>query len=245
MDVTPKVALCSIFRDSESAGDLQPYMRQVEALDWPRECLRLYLEEGDSTDGTFQHLSAWLANTHLGAVWKQDTGAPRYASVEDEARFMHLDTIATRCRQRAIDDRWADYIWWLESDLLWEPDLLQRLIAHGVDVVAPWILANALAGGEREVEKLWALPREVRWFYDTWAYRALPSGFKFAQTAYRPKKLFKVWSAGSCLLMTMKAAQASNQVTGGAVVGWCNLARAKGFHVWVDPDTVVWHPYPK
>jgi hypothetical protein len=42
-----------------------------------------------------------------------------------------------------------------------------------------------------------------------------------------------------------KAAEAASKVTGNAVPGWCEQMREAGYEVWVDPNTVRWHPWPR
>jgi len=113
-----------------------------------------------------------------------------------------------------------------------------------VDIVAPWIWGHWGANGQDDPYVLWGLPREGRFFYDTWAYRHL-DGQRFSQREHWPKEPFRVASAGSCLLMTAEAAARSNEPNEEAIVGWCKQARAAGYDIWVDPDTVIWHPWPR
>ena len=238
------IGLCSIFYNSVISGDLARYMAQIEALDWPHDALRVFTVEGDSTDDTWAQLVAWHGRDARVKCGKMDLHEPYMGSVDNPRRLWNCSTLGSYCREMALRDGWADAVLWLESDLLWEPDLLKRLTAHGVDIVAPWVLVARDGGGVTDIPTLRG--KGAIDFYDSWAYRYLPDGSQwFGPQPPRPNELTEVYSAGSCLLMRSDAARASNAASTRAIVGWCERARDAGFLVWVDPNTEVWHPWPR
>ena len=77
------------------------------------------------------------------------------------------------------------HVLWIESDLYFPPEILEKLILHDVDIVAPMIYM----GGN---------------FYDQWAYRdEKDQPWSHAppyHKDYSPFSLIKMGSVGSCVL---------------------------------------------
>lgn len=123
----------------------------------------------------------------------------------------------------------------VESDLLYQPDLLRRLLDRRpleADVFLPmiWIEVDG----------------DLR-FYDVWAYRHNGKMFEPANpTWYLQKygdKPFEIDSGGSVVLFKMDLITAGLRLSPETcVLGMCNQAREMGARVFVDPDTHVLHP---
>lgn len=255
----PNVAICSMFNDSIRRGDLARYIRQIEAQDYPRDQLRVYAIEGDSVDQTYQRLMAWRQLDSRVTVGKCDLGQPVLGSVVDKGRFLRGNIVGSGCRQMALADGWADYILWIESDLIWGPYLVSQLVASAerldAGLVAPWIYVRGgdwpaewygpLPGDESpetHYAALDTLPQSERLFYDTWAFRHLPDGKHFTLNEYAPGPMpFQVWSAGSCLLARADVVAKSNTPSDQAIVGWCRQAIDQGATLWCDPAIGAWH----
>jgi len=240
------VAICSLFRDSASGPELARYQWQMSQLAWPREETRVFALEGDSVDHTWDELTGWaLDDERIFPMQRhQGTRAPR--SVEDATRLVALSELMTLCISETLADDWADAVLWVESDLIWTPDLIERLARHRADAVAPWVYIQTKARGNTDPGYLVGMGTDGRVFYDTWAFRHV-NDKRFSPHERPPvnRHAFPVSSAGSCLLMTREAAEAAMTPRDMAIVGSCWSIRDAGMTVLVDPSTVIWHPWPR
>ena len=245
-----KVAICSMFSSSIRNGSLFRYMHQVDRLDWPKDLLRVYAVEGDSEDVTLVALNYWARHApQVVRVVTYDLGHRPKASVEDEDRMVEASMVAGYCRHLALDDHWADYIMWIESDLIWGPNLLRAMIRNVQDQPdaywAPWIPIEARGTAEFDYAKLQALSAEKVANYDIWAYRTLPEGERIRPDMARFSECRELYSAGSCLTGRRSVVALSNSPGPRAIVGWCEQAREAGSRVMCDPTINVWHPAPR
>ncbi|HJV35057.1 hypothetical protein, partial [Geomonas sp.] len=135
------------------------------------------------------------------------------------------------CLALVPEDLDYSHLLWIESDLCFPPELLRRLLAHDVDVVAPMIWLGGL-------------------FYDTWGYRDI-DGNPWTNHApyhpdYVPMSLMEMGSVGSCVLFRRAILDAGVRYQGtyqnGLLVGMCHDARALGYRVFVDTSTAILHP---
>jgi hypothetical protein len=240
------VAICSLFRDSASTPELARFVRQVNALDWPPDAWRVYAVEGDSTDRTWTELCGWSMDDSRVLPFQMAQNTPPFRSVEDPVRLRALSELLAGCVGMALADDWADAVLWVESDLIWRPDLLRRLTRHNADAIAPWVYVHLNGHGETSPGRLCGLGGDGRVFYDTWAFRN-HNGSRFSQYEMPPidGKPFPVASAGSCLLMARKAAEVAAEPSDLAIVGSCQYIREAGMKIMVDPSTFIWHPWPR
>jgi GT2 family glycosyltransferase len=113
----------------------------------------------------------------------------------------------------------------LPSDIEYEPDMLGRLVAHDVDVVAPLVWENDF-------------------FYDTWAF--MKDGLswpKFGRDKQLGDQLILMDSIGGTMLSKAAVLEAGVRYTEDAVDrGYSVRAREHGFALWCDPTTHVTHP---
>jgi hypothetical protein len=190
--------------------------------------IRQVAVEGDSTDQTRTQLKEYATDYGLDLDLRTKShGGPVYGSTEAPERFTALSGVANEvfAGVRESDDVFV----YVESDLIWRPEILLRLasrLVHGVDVLAPMVFA-----GEH--------------FYDLWAFRI--NGHRFSPTApyysgLRNDGPTKIDSAGSCLVMKAHVARETPPMTTGALVEWCGNARAKGFGIYVDARERIHHP---
>lgn len=224
----PKVALVSAFRDSSAT--LPAFRRQVEALDWPWESLRIVCVEGDSVDDTRERLLEWWQADQRITILRRDTGRPRYGSVVSAERFATLAEVFNTGLGFVARDGWADFFQFVPSDVLFSPDLLRRLIAHQKDVIAPLFWGP---GGTQ--------------FYDIWGFTSA-DGLGFAPlspAAYQDllgEQPVAMQTVGGALLVRRRVWEAGVRYTAEDVDrGLCCLARAAGFSVWCDPTTHIVH----
>jgi len=118
-----------------------------------------------------------------------------------------------------------DYVCFIDSDLIYPPDLFVRLIPHDKEVVAPLIMAADA-------------------FYDIWGFRKLDGeGFSpFTRDLLDKENVFEVSSVGGTVLIKAQAIYDGVRFGEGAIVSLCANLRKYGYRVWCDPRTVVYHP---
>jgi hypothetical protein len=227
------LAIFSIFRDSAGA-QIERYRRQMDALDITGFNVRWYLGEGDSVDATYNQLSEYAQYDDRVQVHSVTTGIRRYGSVVDPERFRCLALSTNPLLNAIAAEGWADYAMLVESDLLFEPDLLQRLYANLPDkksVIAPMI---------------W-IDRFTR-FYDVWGFRKLngqpflPFGKAWYECKF-PVSPFQVSTVGSVVLMPAEVIYSGMRYTEDEViVGLVKQAGEAGYKIYADNSTHVRHP---
>ena len=220
----PLVAVCSLFRNSTET--LAYYRAVITAQERPGVRLAFSFVEGDSTDDTYEGLSAWAADDprvtlvqhSIEPVLDYDDRVRKWAALANLALEGGLAT-------------GADYILWCESDLVLPHDLVAQLVASDVDVVAPAIFLGGM-------------------FYDGWGFRGL-DGVKFTGDApyhsdYVSHGLVQLSSVGSCVLFKRELFDAGVRFRGtydeGLLVGVCRDAGLLGFRTFMDSRVSILHP---
>lgn len=222
----PEVAICSLVRDGM---DYLPSFRgQLDSLRLtPGTSWRLHILEGDSQDGTWAFLQKWASEDPRISLAQEQAGE----AVEKEDRAARWARVGNSCLDLVPTSGPHTHVLWLEADLCFPPELLSRLLAHQVDIVAPMIYL----GGQ---------------FYDTWGFRDI-EGQKWTNLApYHPEfkamSLMEMGSVGSCVLFRREVLEKGIRFKGtyenGLLVGMCQDARAVGFRVWADTGTAILHP---
>lgn len=223
-----KIVLGSAFRNS-AGRQIDRYFSQARtlrnALEHQGHSLFVVASEGDSSDNTPHVLDVELT-TIPGKRVTYNHGGPWFGSTEAPERFKALQGVGNSILEAVPDD--AGILIYVESDLIWSNTtllaLLDRVLVDGLDVVSPLVFA-----GEA--------------FYDIFAFRK--SGSRFGPfPPFHPELngLTEVDSTGSCLVMKADVARKARVSDHNGLVGFCDEARSKGFHVWVDPDQRIFHP---
>jgi len=223
--VMANVTIVSSMRDS--LPGLRAFMSRFYALAYPPAQLRLIVVEGDSVDGTPQALREWADKEKRLRVATCNTGAPHYGSVIDADRFRVLATVFN-AGMDAVDLAWSSHVMFVPSDVHYEPDMLDRLMVHDLDIVAPFFWGP---GGT--------------WFYDTWGFSRGGAQFgNFSRSelpAYGDKPI-QMDTVGGVILMRAGVLRAGVRYSLDDVDrGLCRAAQAQGFTVWADPTTHVRH----
>lgn len=232
--VFPKIGIFSIFRD-DAGQNIARYRKQIKELDYPPELIRLYLAEGDSVDRTFEELFDWAEEDNRVRITKASSGLPRHGHNTEPERFISLAKATNAAIDMLERDDWADLAVLIESDLLYEPNLLTELVLSkpiGKSVIAPMI---------------WLRTPESYRFYDIWAFRNLPGGHFPLEPVewykqYYPQMLFEIGSAGSVVMFDTEAIKAGCRYDDQVVVGMCEQARRLGYRIWCNPTIDVFHP---
>ena len=224
---TPNVTICSPFRDA--ADTLAEYINRIADLDYPFENRRYVFVEGDSMDNTWKELQLWTEDDDRYTLVKCDTGAPHYPSIVNIERFATLAQVFNAALD-AVDLEWSDYVLFLPSDIRYAPDLLKRLLAAERYIISPFV---------------WITIDGVYHFYDTWAFQRMGhsfSGFTPTMSDYGTKPI-AMDTVGGVTLIKADVLRLGVRYTPDEVDrGLCGMAREKGFTVWADPTTHVYHP---
>ena len=212
----------------DSANKLADYIARVARL--TVQPVSIIVAEGDSVDGTPTKLYEWRAADERVTVTHCNTGAQRYGSVVNEERFQVLAQVFNAALAK-VDVKDCTHVLFLPDDIDYDADLLQRLLAHDVDLVAPLVWGDWFG---------------TPYFYDTWAFRRQGGNFyNFSQAWARQNlgdALLDMESVGGTVLMRSTLIAAGCRYRAHDVDrGLCAMARDYGFGVWCDPTTHVRH----
>jgi hypothetical protein len=231
----PKISVWSQFRNA-AGQQIELYRWQIENVDYPPELIRLYLCEGDSEDDTLAQLREWAINDNRIRIIKHDTGIPHFAHSPRRERMKAVSENGNKGWAAIREDAWGDYALMLESDLMYDYDLLRSIIERRpieADIFAPmiWILVDG----------------ELR-FYDIWAYRKNGKMFQPNSPewyfAHYGSGLLEVDSVGSVVLFKMNLILEGLRLgEADCVLGMCNKARKCGYRVFCDPTINILHPH--
>lgn len=218
------VTICAPFRNSRKS--LPRLIEQVSALDYPPEQLRVIAVEGDSTDTTATWLQTWAENDDRVTLLTCNTGKRHYPSIVNAERFAALAQVFNTALD-AVDYEWSDYVLFTPSDVLFAPDVLSRLLAHGKDMIAPFFY------GDGRFRDTWAFSRNGQFFGN------FPQSKALARYGDAPIEMETV---GGMVLIHADVLRAGCRYTAAEVDrGLCKAARANGFGVWADPATYIVH----
>ena len=226
----PRVTIVSPFRQNGGAY-VEAYFSRAYELTCPAR-LHWVCVEGDSDDDTLKTLRRRAAWDSRITIVKCDTGQPRYGSTVNPERFKILARVFNAGLD-AVDLRWSDYACFIPSDVLYQPDLIDRLASWDKGLIAPMFWANE--GGPGRFYDIWGFSRESKSFppyTPAWFAENYPSAAPF-----------ECDTVGGVILMQAGVLAAACRYTPEAVDhGLCWQARAAGFGVWCDPTTHVVHP---
>lgn len=226
------IVVGSAFRNF--APRVDAYMKRVAALQahanktGQRHHVRVIAVEGDSKDSTRATLEsqAIVHGIDLQLV-THNHGKREFGSTEHEDRMVAMSGVGNAIFEavRPMDE----VLLYVEADLLWDPHTVGSLIdmafyrAFGFDVFAPYIAAGTH-------------------FYDTWGFRMAREERFSPFYKGEDKEPFEVYSVGSCLTMRGEVARRCRIRNDYCLVGWCEDARAQGYHIACAPMFRVNHP---
>ena len=122
------------------------YFSALSTLTYPANLISIGMMAGDSDDGTMEAFRArleQLRGTHASAeIWRKDfgfripPGVPRWQYEYQIPRRQVLARVRNHLLFRALRDQ--DWVLWLDVDVTeYPPDLIERLLATGRDIVQP------------------------------------------------------------------------------------------------------------
>jgi hypothetical protein len=224
----PNIAILSLFRDSQ-AWYIERYYQQIAALDYPPEKLKVYLVEGDSVNSAqVNHDLANMAQKLVTLDIKatkiiHNTGNAYHKAIINPMRMSTLAKTANAGLQAISDDRFADKILLLESDLLYSPDLILKLLETEKDVIAPLIMARDA-------------------FYDIWGFRTLDGQMTTPTFHQEVNGLTELSSVGSIYLFPAEPIyKGMRYPEEDCAVGMCRQLRKVGYKIWTT-NIIANHP---
>lgn len=228
-----KVVVTSIVRDG--ASYLGRYFGQVRVLRGMLarrgHTLAAVLGEGDSVDGSWGLMGDFVLELGNGSrVVDVSHGGRAFGSVDDATRWGQI----AGCWNRLYGELAADVfdaVIYVEADLLWEPEMMVRLLGHLTNVPAVAPMSFHRNG----------------FFYDVWGHRGL-DGVHFTPFApyhgalaeARADELVQVASAGSCMVMLGEVARQCRFAMEDAMLG--HAIYEEGWRLWLDARERVEHP---
>ncbi len=235
-----KIVISSIFRNSTSY--LDRYFGQIATLAGVLKAqdhqVELVLAEGDSDDNTYQEILNTASDYNLAGqmtLLKVDHGGPAFGSIDHNTRWRNISKVCNAVLNMVPT---CDRYIYVESDLIWDADMMLRLlgdIADGADAVAPMCFSSQNGN-----------------FYDTWGYRYCGEKFspRFPYSKGIPYGALNfgdirpvIDSAGSCLVMRGEVPQATRFTPPErCIVGWCEDMALHGFVLQLNPNEQVLHP---
>lgn len=203
---------------------LPAFRASFENLNWPRDKLYFAFSVAPVSDDSYGQVSQFKKT--FKNVWMESFTLPGHN------RFGILAQTRNRIIQQTLKEQ--EYVLSIDSDIVQFPsDMLDRLMAHDVDIVAPLVVIE-----------------EQKRFYDILAFSY--QGKKFAHAppycpACKENKLFEVDSVGTCYLVKREVFDANvkyaTEEDMSEQIIFCRKAREKGFKIWVDPTITVTHAY--
>jgi Anp1 len=130
----------------DAAHHVHTYLRNLSNLSYPKHLLSLAFLESDSQDGTYQTLAECIPDLNVmfrrAVLYKKDFGflLPRGQARSAHHLQVERRIVLAKSRNhllfRALDDE--EWVLWLDADVIeYPPDILDRLLAAGKDIVQP------------------------------------------------------------------------------------------------------------
>ncbi|WP_421914830.1 glycosyltransferase [Mesorhizobium sp.] len=170
----PNIAVLVPLRDA--ADHIQPFLDALQALDYPKDRIKLVFCEGDSTDGSWEKLqvaTAALSEKYRGIQLLRKhvgTSLDREKRAKPRHQRVRRGTIA-KVRNHLIDhglDDDDDWALWIDIDVWRFPDdVVNRLIGAGHRIVVPNCVKIA-GGGSFDLNTFIAtrFERDYRYYRD-------------------------------------------------------------------------------
>lgn len=164
-----KVLILTPLKDA--ADYLDGYCQRLLRLTYPHSCISIGFLESDSSDGTYEMIERRLPVLYAGfkhvGLWKKDFGYHIPVGIHRGAPEIQVErrTVLAKSRNHllchALDDE--DWVLWMDVDVLeYPPDLIERLLATGKDIVQPHCVLDY--GGRTFDQNGWR--DEGRWHLD-------------------------------------------------------------------------------
>ena len=198
---------------------LPRFLGEVDKLDVDR----VVVTYGASMDDTLEILKKWKDETPHEVEAYSDphmTNALTSALIADIYRdYQKLVAENSSCTHALL----------LDSDLLKMPkDMVQKLVNHKKNIISPY-------------PYVYLHDKPCRLFYDTFCFRLNKHRFHPFKPPRNNGRLIQLDSVGTCMLVERKPFTETPYGNPYPHMKFCDESRAKGYEVWGDPSTIVWH----
>ncbi len=213
-----KVLVATKVKDAELW--LPRFIQQIEALEG--NISRVAVMYGKSTDKSYAYLNHWRETSRH----KIEIYAEPYLPPEERAG--HSLARVKQDIQRLLKEGGEDYYFNIDCDIVKIPsDTITQLMKRDKDLIASMV---------------WTEDRKHKTFFDTYIYRI--SGCMFHP--YNPPGInqtepFIVDSVSTCYLAKREVELAGEYSNPYPPIPFCESLRRKGYSVWVDPASSVYH----
>jgi hypothetical protein len=229
--VTQRLAVISFFRNS-AGRQIDRFLNQCALL--AQHCpyaLHVNAVFGDCTDDTANQLLRGAEDRALSLqLIEASHGGPVFGSTEHTDRLKALSFIGNRGLESVNEH--DDFVFYVESDLIWRPDTVTRLLATLSSFSRPGVLAPLTFAGPH--------------FYDVFCFRGL-DGERFApfppyHSELDRNGLTAVSSVGSGFVMHAEVARNCRILDQNVLIGFCKDVIAHEYPVVVDARERFEHP---
>lgn len=204
----------------EAATWLPRFLTQIEQLDIPdSRVVFMYAKSQDPSYALIDHYRR--VSRHNVQIY-----ADPFIPVEE--RHGAMLTLVKQEIQRLLAKGGEDYYFNIDCDIVKiPPETIKQLMAHQKDVIASMV---------------WTEGTPYKKFFDTYEYRMNGCRFHpFFPPGYDGGAPFKVDSVSTCYLATSEAELAGKYSNPYPHIPWSADLIKKGFEVWVDPESSVYH----
>ncbi len=199
---------------------LPRFIQQVENLEG--NISRVVVLYADSVDKSFAYLKHWQETSrHKIEIYKEPYLPP-------EERFGHSLARVKQDMQRILKEGNEEYYFNIDSDIVViPPDTITKLMSRNKDLIASMV---------------WTEGRRHKTFFDIYIYRLTECMFHpFHPPGIDQTEPFTVDSVSTCYLAKREVELAGEYSNPYPPIPFCASLRAKGFMVWVDPQSSVYH----
>ena len=244
--------------------DAEPHLPRLlanlAALTWPKERLGLAFLESDSADGTRAWIERRLPELRRSfasaALFARDFGyrapGPRWEPGEQRRRRGILARSRNLLLSLALGDE--DWVLWVDADVSrWPPDLIERLLAAGGDIVVPHCRAEG-TGETFDLNTFRLAPGADRLDWTPWLRDGLlqpPRGFGrlYLGDLAGEGGPVEIDAVGGTVLLVRADLHREGLVFPAfpyrgfiETEGLAAMAKDLGVRCWGLPDLEVWHP---
>lgn len=225
-----KIAICSMFKDSQiwygrSINQVYQMYRSLNIQTYNSIYFDYYFLASPSCDDTVEVLQKLQKNNPSINLYEKDSTYNKVMSTTNPDRIKSLSCLGDYLIQQVKN---TEYIFWVESDLIIKPDLIQRLYSRIEKSTIPVVIsAPCYYGSDGQ-------------FYDTWAYKNKDGSSWTADTKIKDHGVLEMSSVGSCALI--KRCGANINFGEGAFPELCQRTLKAGGKVLADTNQYIEHP---
>lgn len=253
----PRVLILVPVKDA--VPHLPRFLENLESLTYPRELLSIAFLESDSSDGTFAFLGERLPGLRRrlarAEVFKKDYNFRLEGPRWDPARQFMRRSVMAKSRNHLLSRALGEEEWvlWIDVDVArWPPDVIERLLAPGVDIVVPNCLSEG-TGETFDFNTFKLAPDAERLDWSPYLLHGIlqpPKGFgRLYLSDLRGHEIVEVNGVGGTMLLLRADLHREGLVFPPfsyrfhiETEGLAYMARDMGYRCWGLPELEIFHP---